>query len=88
LTTAIINAQNQVNASTAQIALGPLANNGGPTPTRLPGALSIAINAGRESFCTATDQRHFARADASCDIGAVEVGATPSTGAVFANGFE
>ena len=88
LTTAVINAQNQVNASTAQIALGPLANNGGPTPTRLPGALSIAINAGRESFCTATDQRHFARADASCDIGAVELGATPSTGAVFANGFE
>jgi hypothetical protein len=65
-----------------------LATHGGPTPTRLPGALSIAINAGRESFCTATDQRHFARADASCDIGAVELGATPSTGAVFANGFE
>ena len=65
-----------------------LATHGGPTPTRLPGALSIAINAGRESFCTATDQRRFARADASCDIGAVEVGAMPSTGAVFANGFE
>lgn len=88
LTTAIINAQNQVNASTSALALGPLANNGGPTPTRLPGAFSIAINAGRESFCTATDQRHFVRADASCDIGAVEVGATPPTGAVFANGFE
>ena len=69
--TAAVNAQNRVNASTAQLALAALANNGGPTPTRLPGAASIAIDEGRESFCTATDQRHFVRADASCDIGAM-----------------
>jgi hypothetical protein len=27
-------------------------------------------------------------ADVSCDFGAVEFGATPSTGLVFSNGFE
>lgn len=85
--TATVNAQNQVSASTTSLALGPLANNGGPTPTRLPGAGSIAINEGRESFCTATDQRRFVRTDALCDVGAVEVGATPPNN-VFRNGFE
>jgi hypothetical protein len=86
--TAAVNAQNQLNASSAQIALAPLADNGGPTQTRLPGAQSIALNQGRESHCTATDQRHFQRADALCDIGAVEVGATAPSADIFRNGFE
>ena len=86
--TAAVNAQNRVNASTAQLALAALANNGGPTPTRLPGAASIAIDEGRESFCTATDQRHFVRADASCDIGAVEVAATAPIDDIFRDSFE
>jgi predicted outer membrane repeat protein len=86
--TAAVNAQNQLSASNAEIALAALADNGGPTQTRLPGAGSIAINQGRESYCSATDQRHFQRADAVCDIGAVEVGATPLTADIFRNGFE
>ncbi|MBK9495904.1 MAG: hypothetical protein IPO08_15540 [Xanthomonadales bacterium] len=65
-----------------------MADTGGPTQTRLPGAGSIAINQGRESYCTATDQGRFQRADAVCDIGAVEVGATPLTADIFRDGFE
>ncbi len=86
--TAAVNAQNQTAVSASLIALGPLANNGGPTLTRLPGAGSIAINQGRESYCTPLDQRKLQRADASCDVGAVEVGATVPTGSLFGNGFE
>lgn len=59
--------------------LGPLTANGGPTPTRLPGASSPAINAiptGTAGLCDgtiATDQRGTARPQgAACDIGAVE----------------
>jgi len=77
---------NQVSATTAQINLAPLADNGGPTWTRLPGAGSIAINQGREGNCSPTDQRHYARADTLCDIGAVEVGATLDE--LFRNGFD
>lgn len=83
---AVASSQNQVSATTAQIDLGPLADNGGPTPTRLPGAASIAVNQGRESHCTASDQRRYARPDAQCDIGAVEVGATPDL--LFDDGFD
>lgn len=86
LTSAIANAQNQTSATTAQINLAPLADNGGPTLTRAPGAGSIAINQGRESHCTTTDQRHYARNDALCDIGAVEVGATLDE--LFRSGFD
>jgi len=53
--------------------LGPLQDNGGPTPTYalLPG--SPAINAGDNVGCPATDQRGVARPHAGrCDIGAYE----------------
>ncbi|MEZ4660463.1 MAG: choice-of-anchor Q domain-containing protein [Caldilineaceae bacterium] len=53
--------------------LGPLQNNGGPTPTHalLPG--SPAIDAAAN--CPATDQRGLARPQgAACDIGAFEAG--------------
>ena len=60
--------------------LGPVADNGGPTPTNLPEAGSPvvdAIPAGTAVLCDgtiATDQRGFARPlGAACDIGAVEV---------------
>ena len=60
--------------------LGPLQNNGGPTPTLLPFAGSPAIDQIPPDRCTtATDQRGDARpADggtgrAYCDIGSVEV---------------
>jgi hypothetical protein len=53
--------------------IGPLAFNGGPTPTHalLPG--SPAIDAGDSLFCPAADQRGVARPQgAACDIGAYE----------------
>ncbi len=53
--------------------LGPLQNNGGPTPTHalLPG--SPAINAGSNAGCPATDQRNVFRPQGgACDIGAFE----------------
>jgi hypothetical protein len=55
--------------------LGPLQDNGGPSPTQalLPG--SPAINAGDNSGCPATDQRGVARPQGICDIGAYEVAA-------------
>jgi hypothetical protein len=63
--------------------LGPLANNGGPTQTRLPLSGSGLIDAVPNGACQldgasgiTTDQRGFARPSPSggaCDIGAVEV---------------
>ena len=53
--------------------LGPLQDNGGPTPTQalLPG--SPAINAGDNDGCPAADQRGIPRPQAGiCDIGAYE----------------
>jgi hypothetical protein len=57
--------------------LGPLSDNGGPTPTHLPLIGSQVIDAG--AGCLATDQRGVARprdgngnGTALCDIGAVE----------------
>jgi hypothetical protein len=42
--------------------LGALADNGGFTPTFLPGAGSAAIDTGKDAGCPATDQRGVARA--------------------------
>jgi len=67
---------NQVGTSQAPIdpRLGPLADNGGPTQTHLPGLDSPAINAADTASGPDTDQRGVSRpySDAS-DIGAVEV---------------
>lgn len=53
--------------------LASLANNGGPTLTHAPGALSPAIDNGDTAGCPATDQRGLPRpVGSSCDIGAVE----------------
>jgi hypothetical protein len=59
--------------------LGPLAENGGPTQTRMPLAGSPAVDAAANSLCAATDQRGIGRpqdgngdGSAVCDIGAVE----------------
>ena len=56
--------------------LGPLGDNGGPTPTRLPDAAGAAIGVVPAGSCTVPeDQRGFARGGGSaCDAGAVEVG--------------
>jgi CSLREA domain-containing protein len=53
--------------------LGPLQDNGGPTPTMALLAGSPAIEAGDDSSCPAVDQRGVARPQgAHCDIGAFE----------------
>ena len=64
--------------------LGPLAFNGGLTPTRLPDATSAAVDAipyGMVGACDATtpsDQRGVTRpVGGACDIGAVERDASP-----------
>jgi predicted outer membrane repeat protein len=54
------------------VKLGPLADNGGPTETRLPLAGSAAIDAG--ACLTSQDQRGLPRpSGVTCDTGAVEV---------------
>jgi hypothetical protein len=67
--------------------LGPLADNGGPTPTMLPLPGSPAIDAGDSKFASATDQRGQPRiSGASVDLGAVEVPGPPFfTTFVFTN---
>ncbi len=67
-------------AGAVSTALGPLANNGGPTQTHLPVAGSPAINAGSNALVPAgviADQRGYGPriVGAAVDIGAVEVGA-------------
>jgi len=59
--------------------VGPLADNGGPTLTRLPVEGSIAVDAtAGVAGCPAVDQRGVPRPQGpACDAGAVEVGPTP-----------
>ncbi|HEY6559060.1 MAG TPA: choice-of-anchor Q domain-containing protein [Polyangiaceae bacterium] len=56
-------------------ALAPLADNGGPVPTRLPGPGSSLVDAIPAAECTLpTDARGVVRPQsAGCDVGAVEV---------------
>jgi hypothetical protein len=59
--------------SNTSAALGPLADNGGPTDTLMPEMGSAAIDAAIGCPSPAEDQRGVARpAGAACDIGAVE----------------
>jgi hypothetical protein len=61
--------------------LGPLQDNGGSTDTQLPAAGSVALDAGVDGACAATDQRGAPRPQgAHCDSGAVER-TTPLAGA-------
>jgi len=73
--------------------LGPLQNNGGPTPTQAPGIGSPVLNRipmGTSPVCPSVDQRGVARPQGGgCDIGAVELSlgsikAITSAGAVTA----
>lgn len=59
------------NVTAANPVLAAPADNGGPTPTMLPGSGSALLKAG--AGCEATDQRGVARDTSRCDIGAVEV---------------
>ena len=61
--------------------LGPLQNNGGPTPTQKPGAASPAVDAGDPAFIPppSTDQRGFPRVSGGrLDMGSVEVESAPA----------
>jgi hypothetical protein len=66
----------------ANVMLGPLSDNGGPTQTHLPLMASPAIDNGHNATCPRTDQRGVLRpfdgndppdGMADCDIGAVEL---------------
>ncbi|MCA9575839.1 MAG: hypothetical protein KC668_10415 [Myxococcales bacterium] len=59
-----------VGITFADALLGTLQDNGGPTPTMLPSAESVAIGLGAD--CPDTDQRGMPRPTDSCTAGAVE----------------
>jgi hypothetical protein len=67
---------------------GALADNGGPTRTFLPSAVSPAISGANDAFCPPTDQRGADRPATNCDSGAVErITPRPLT-PIFADGFQ
>ncbi len=75
--------------------LGPLADNGGLTPTHLPLIGSPVIDSGDECACAQFDQRGLARPidgdgdeEVACDIGAVEVTTLEDNDLIFIDGFE
>jgi CSLREA domain-containing protein len=61
-----------VNGLILDAKLGPLASNGGPTPTHALLAGSPAL--GQSSSCNAADQRGQARPATGCDVGAFQTG--------------
>jgi CSLREA domain-containing protein len=67
-----------VNTSLADIALEPLADNGGPTPTHALAEASVAIEAGGDcetNYGITADQRGYPRpglGSSQCDVGAFE----------------
>ena len=59
------------------VGLAPLANNGGPTQTHLPSAISPAIDKGTPTSAPGTDQRGTPRPQGpAIDVGAVERGSS------------
>jgi len=80
-------ANNMVNVTSGNLALGALADHGGPTFTYEPAPTSPAINNANASFCLAIDQRNYARPfGGGCDVGSTEAGSRSE--GIFANGFE
>lgn len=71
----------------AQLGLGPLTQNGGPTLTRLPALDSVLYeySAGAAAFCELTDQRGFVR-PRPCTAGAADPHAVND--ALFIDGLE
>ena len=86
----VLFSNNTVFASTASLPLGALADNGGPTLTRMPTAAANhpALDRVPPASCIELDQRYYARSDDSCDAGAAEVSGAPLPDAIFADGFE
>lgn len=83
---------NSRNVIPADLALGPLTDNGGPTLTRMPQAGSVALNRIIViPSCTQVDQRGYVGTGGNCDIGAVEAAAVlaePLPPEIFDDGFE
>jgi predicted outer membrane repeat protein len=80
---------NMISVAGSALELAALADNGGPTRTRMPGAGSAMVESGSNTDCSALDQRGLAVTDGNCDIGAVERNAGFSPGdLVFHSGFE
>jgi hypothetical protein len=68
------------DVTAAQLALGPLQDNGGTTPTHALLGSSLALDAGSDFDCLPTDQRGVARPHYErCDIGAFEADQLPPT---------
>lgn len=64
----------------AQIGLGVLKDNGGPTATHALLSGSLAINTAATALCKPVDQRGYTRPASGCDAGAFEVeGVAPAT---------
>lgn len=80
-------ASDQTDVAGDDLALGDLADNGGPTPTMAPAAGSVVLGAALDALCAAHDQRGVVRAT-DCESGAVEVTDTPVPPRLFADGFE
>jgi len=80
-------ATNLEDVSASALALGALGDHGGPTPTYLPAANSVAVGAANMTFCLPSDQRGYLRPVADgCDAGAIEIGAADDH--IFVDGFE
>lgn len=78
---------NFVNLTPEQLALGPLSDNGGPTPTRLPSSDSVLLDhtSGAAAQCETIDQRGFVR-PRPCTAGAADPLAIDD--AVFIDGLD
>ena len=75
-TCGFVDETDQSNVTPEEIALGPLADNGGPTLTRALGADSVAVDAAVLDACPPTDQRGAPRPEpggVGCDSGAFEL---------------
>jgi len=77
----------QTSVSPANLALGSLSDNGGPTLSYMPQVGSFAIDMGNPALCSQfpADQRGAPRFDVVCDSGSIEVGSEPP---FFADDFE
>ena len=80
-----LGSNDRVGVTESQLQLSALADNGGPTLTRLPGDTSVAIDAGNTDLTT--DQRGMGRSRGLADdIGAVETTITRNDGLLLSVG--
>jgi len=76
----------QDDVTAGALALGVLADNGGPTRTHLPDAASVAVGSANDALCLADDQRGVVRTT-DCEAGAVERTNAPVVTPIFIDGF-